>query len=1244
MKPMKKLSRLIFTTLLLALLFTITSYAGESQAQLHSQAGQLLKDGNYAEALEIYEKLCSNLETDPKEVGTDLNNAVFCLQSLNRTNEQDALIEKVIATHKHNWRLLRSAARIYNHNEMNLQRNTCYGYIIAGEFQRGQHRGGGKYVNSYERDRARAQQLMVEAMAIIESREKPQEELQEIGQFYIDFARILRRFSRGAEWRLQLLTDLTTLPDYEEGHYYRSDRRSAPVDADGKPVFYYVPESFEAAQSDGERYRWCLQQATATHPDSAVSADMEFAQFLQAQFGVQTLRDAGISLPGGQDEEKQAGIFALATLGEDETIASLANGVLRFKLPEEFNYIHIYHKYIENYQGSSIPSTLAGIFENRQQYDRALEYWKIYKTCTTNEIGIKNAAHRISQIMDNWGVFEPVTTHPAGQGATVDYRFRNGSEVEFIAYHVKYQDLINDIKEYLKGSPREYDWDKINPNNIGRRLVFDNQTKYLGEEAVKWTLELQPREKHFDRRITVTTPLQEAGVYLLLAKMKDGNTSRIIIWVNDTVIVKKLLNNQTLYYVADAITGKPVAKANLEFFGWDHRRSKLKAWEGEQIVTQHFAEYSDENGQVMLGEKNLPSDYQWFVTATTQDGRRAWLGFSRVWHYDYHDEEYKERKVLFLTDRPVYRPEQTVKFKAWRRQTQYDQQDVSQFAEKPLTVKIYDPKNEKIFEKQYISDAYGGIAGEIDLPEDATLGEYRLVTKFYEQSHTERLGGNTFRVEEYKKPEYEVKINAPEKPIMLGEKVTATVEANYYFGAPVVNAEVKYKVLRYPHEARWFPAMPWDWFYGSGYWWFSYDYYWYPGWREWGCRCPFPWWQSRHTEPEVVLENEAAIGPDGKLAITIDTALAKELHGDTDHRYEITAEVRDESRRTIVGTGTVLVARKPFSVSAWVNRGYFRVGDTIRAGFKAQTLDRKPVTGQGKLRLLKINYGQEMQPVETEVQAWELDPDAGGNASQQIQASRAGQYRLSYTVIDPEGHTIEGGYLFVVRGEGFDGKEFRFDNIELITDQQEYAPGDEVKLMINTNLADSSVLLFLRPSNGVYLKPKLIRMQGKSTVEAITVTKKDMPNFFIEAVTIADGKLYTAMREVIVPPEKRVLNVEVLTSAEKYKPGEKGKVKVKVTGYDGKPYAGSVVITVYDKSVEYISGGSNIPEIKEFYWKWRRRHYASSEHNLDRFQPNLLEKDEIAMANLGVFGHLVADEDDKTQDFAVFNRGFAAGA
>src|SRR5262249_20403439 len=358
--------------------------------------------------------------------------------------------------------------------------------------------------------------------------------------------------------------------------------------------------------------------------------------------------------------------------------------------------------------------------------------------------------------------------------------------------------LLADVKAYLKSSPNMLDWNKINIGNIGYMLVEQRQEKYLGKKAAAWDMELKPRPEHLDERVTVTTPLEKPGAYMVTATMKNGNVSRIIIWVADTVIVKKQLDNKVLYYVADAVTGKPVEKANVEFFGWKQVQVKPNTNQ-YRVETTNFAENTDKDGQIILGENRMPNQNQWIVTARksgvrgqrsgvrdVEKDRFAYLGFSYVWFGQHYDAEHNQVKVFGMTDRPVYRPMQAVQFKFWVRHAQYDQPNTSDFAGKTFTVEIHDPKNEKVFEKVVTADEFGGIAGEFLVSKNATLGVYGLFVKDH--------GGGSFRVEEYKKPEYEVTVEAPKDPIGLGDQTVATIQAKYYFGAPVINAKVKYKV------------------------------------------------------------------------------------------------------------------------------------------------------------------------------------------------------------------------------------------------------------------------------------------------------------------------------------------------------------------------------------------------------------------------------------------------------------------
>ncbi len=1228
------------------------------------QAYKSYQQGNYKDAYEIYRKLALDPNDDPRLAGGDLSMATSCLQSLNRVEEIDEFREAVVGVHKNNWRLLQAAAANYL-NEPH------YGFMVAGKFYRGNKRGGGNLVNANNRDRIRALQLMVQAIPMAQKDDNHREG----GAFFLSLADMLLAGHRGEEaWRLQYLSDLKVLPDYEPGWGNYRETRGAPVDAEGKPVFHTIPKSFEAAQSDGQCWRWCLQQAAEFDPSLIDNARKQFADFLYQQFGVQTIADYGWRFGRMQTDDTktdESGTFALHTLGENETVARLATGVKRFELPDEFNFIKIYQQIAANPKsGYALESLeqLAQIFENRRQYPKAADYWRrlIKEFPDADKNRRQGWKDRLQQIVGNWGQFEQVTTQPAGKGATVEFRFRNGTAVDFTAHEIKIDKFLDDVKAYLKSNPQEVNWEKIDFGNIGHRLLEKSREQYLGRQVAQWQMDLKPRENHFDRRVTVTTPLSKPGAYLVEAKMKDGNANFIVLWVDDTAIVKKPMDGKTFYFVADAVTGKPVAKANLEFFGWQRRQLQNGR---PEILVKDFAEYTDADGQVILDLKRQPQEYQWLIIARTTEGRLAYLGFTNVWRANWYDQQYNATKVYTITDRPVYRPDQTVKYKFWVRHAQYDMQDVSDFANREFTIEIYNPKGEKVASEAKKADAWGGLEGEYKIPADAPLGVFNLTIKDH--------GGGSFRVEEYKKPEFEVTVDAPDKPVMLGEKISATIKAKYYFGSPVTKAKVKYKIYRSSHTEQWYPWGPWDWLYGPGYWWFAYDYDWYPGWRSWGCLRPLPfWWPRGNQPPELVADQEVDIGPDGTVKVEIDTAVAKAIHPDEDHKYSITAEVVDESRRTIVGTGNVLVARKPFSVYAWVDRGYYRVGDTIQVGLSARTIDGKPVQGKGELALLKISYEKD-KSVETSVQTWQIDTNEQGQAHEQITAGQAGQYRLSYKLTVsprplgegpgvrgepdsaansphpnplPKGEgtakTIEGGYIFTIIGEGIDAAQFRFNRLELVPDKREYAPGETVKLQINTDRIGGTVLLFLRPSNGIYLPPKVIHMDGKGTVYDLAVVKKDMPNFFIEAVAVADGRVNNEVKEIVVPPEKRVLNVEIKPSAEAYKPGEKAKVKIKLTDFSGEPFSGSTVVAIYDKSLEYISGGSNVPDIKEFFWKWRRSHYPNNnENSLARWFAAFVRPNDKGMADLGIFGGTVAEEMGEAVQVVSLGRagGFGGG-
>ncbi|MBN1588215.1 MAG: hypothetical protein JW888_01735, partial [Pirellulales bacterium] len=247
---------IVFASFLFSADLAATPMSGDSAIRHGAQ--KAMKAGNFKDAYEQFRRLALDPQTNPQQVPGDLDRAIDCLNRLNRATEIDAFREAAIKAHSNNWRLLQAAAISYlngNHT----------GHLIAGQFERGRHRGGGHVVNAEARDRVRALQLMTQAMPLAEQegtselvagRPSNRTTLNQVSAFFQQFAQMwLGNRGWREAWRLQYLTDLDVLPDYEPGWGgYHAGLRGAPVDEQGNPIFYHVPPSFDASANDGQRW------------------------------------------------------------------------------------------------------------------------------------------------------------------------------------------------------------------------------------------------------------------------------------------------------------------------------------------------------------------------------------------------------------------------------------------------------------------------------------------------------------------------------------------------------------------------------------------------------------------------------------------------------------------------------------------------------------------------------------------------------------------------------------------------------------------------------------------------------------------------------------------------------------------------------------------------------------------------------------------------------------------------------
>jgi hypothetical protein len=1208
---------IVFVMKVLLLIFLVSAIScssgiAQDPTALREEREKLIKRGMHRDLVIFYEEKL--MPVSDEESGKDLAVTVNALQALNAWKEFDVLMEQAISSHPDNAILLEAAARNY-------QRAPHWGRMIGGDFERdsrGQYRGrmmpgaepepsAGSAVNASYRDHVRSLQLLRLALAATK------DDKQRVGIW----SAITETLQSRDAWQFQTLTPLDTLPEWGEPGP-EGGTEGAPWSKDG-PVLFETPASWEAAKNDGERWRFSLAERSRLDPPNAFYQTLVLARFLQNQFGTETLSSYGWWRQ--QDPESAKGILAMDTLADDECLAKASDGVRRFKLPPEYHFIAL-HRSILNKTGIA-GDELVQIFLNRRQYHKAREV--LEQTIAKHGPGTNGQRKKLlQQIIGNWGRFEPAATVPAGTKPSLPLVFRNASAIKLSAAPVDMDAVIRDIAAYLKNNPSEIDWQRLDPSAIARRLITGDAAKYIGKPTSNWDAKLTPRENHRDTRAELEVPISQAGAWWISGNLENGNSFHTLVWVIDSVLVQNNVAGQMQWWVADAATGAPVADAEIEFFGYRtiHLDRKAPLARRMEVRTKTFNRTTDVDGKTLLKPGDWDEQHQWLTIARKQDRSAAFFGF-QPFSVDSPQYDNGNRDITYgITDRPLYKPGDTAHLKFFLRNVGYSKPEESRWVGLTGRLTVMNGRGEEVLKIENLkTDALGAVETEFIIPKDAGLGVWQANYQI-----VDRISAFvSFSVEEYRKPEYEVKVEAPEEAVRLGGKFTFTVRANYFHGSPVRKADVEIIVKRGSIGERWFPAGRWDWLYGRGAWWTGSEAPWHPTWEKWGCIPPLPpWWQgNRWTPDELVLKTKVAIAADGTAKVEIDTASAKAIHGDLDAKYTIEARVVDASRREERGTGTVIAARKPFEIVVWTNRGHTLAGEQVEATISAATLAGKPVTAaRGFLKLYQLMPGENGRIDEEEIQSWPIETDGEGEFRKKFAAPATGQYRLAASLSFNNGEAAEGATILNVHGPGrSDPADWKFGPLELVSDKSTYAPGETLKLRVNSDQANAHVWLFLRIAGSSGREARRIQLDGKSLEVEVPLDLQDMPNMFIEGVTVHGAQIHKAVRQILLPPVSKLIEVTLAPAKERAKPRETSALRVTLRDSDGKPVIGTAVLTVYDKSLEAITGGPNVPPIHENFWSWKNSYYGGSGANSIPGSPgNLLRPKVTGMQTLGRFG------------------------
>jgi len=1016
--------------------------------------------------------------------------------------------------------------------------------------------------------------------------------------------------------------------DFDEYHSHWQWRRKRPiglpVTTDGEPIFPTRPDRYDADVQDDRMVLFLLDEIRRLDPtDTQQHAARSYyrqAMLARARFGMDRINGyAGLGWSGAAILREDLDAIKPWELKRDEAIILAGGEIQVTELPDAWNVLGLLDQITGPLADSGVAPEAGyaeGLYlQSRQQY---LEALKVYERVAKRHLATPYAGwSRQQQARIRQGEVEitPMQVQLPGDPGKVQVRYRNTDRIHFVARRIDLPALMQEIRHQQLHPKRGFEhwwnlqnWSWAYVNNLHHRNEFQKLAgKHLGEEIARWSRPVENDGTHRYAEAVLTSEVSEPGAYLIHAYLKEPprnhadlegtralglGASRAVMTIEDIAYVQKNVPEGTLLFICDARSGAPIPGAEIE---------AIEVWyDGDRHQKTTHKAVADETGLATIErpERSRRGQFHFIATAPRDEGpdRFAWSGMS-YWQ-QYSPSQMRQGRFAYLvTDRPVYRPEQTVNYKIWFRDRDGGGFKVPR--NQPISFDIYDARGDKLQTVRGRTDEHGGFDGQFTLDEEPPLGVYS-----FRLSGARVVSGVQFRVEEYKKPEFEVTVEPGSELTKLGETVPAIIKGKYLFGQPVAGGEVSYKVFREEFRSTYYPPGPWVWLYGPGY---GLPYYprpWVPRWdRIVRCWAPPVWWHGprygANPVRELVMQGEGELDEDGELRVEIDTSDAARDHSDLDHRYVVEAEVRDASRRVITGSGSVLAANSPFYAHVYARSGWNRPGEPFNVTVRTLTASGEPVQTSGVVTISEIIFGGpgNAKIDQRQLARYEAETDERGELQIDFRHEKSGQYKVEYEAPDRWGGTVVGFTTVWVVGDDFTGQLHRFNDIELITDKRTYQPGDTARVMVNTAHPGSWVLFSSDADRGYILEHRMLHLKGRSTVVDVPVGDDSKPNFFIEATTVHQTRVHTDMRRILVPPSEGVLNVQVATDKPEYKPGEQATLRVKATTLDGEPARAQFAVTGYDRAVTYIASRQTTP-IARFFHGQLRNHRAQSESNV----------------------------------------------
>jgi 5-hydroxyisourate hydrolase-like protein (transthyretin family) len=804
---------------------------------------------------------------------------------------------------------------------------------------------------------------------------------------------------------------------------------------------------------------------------------------------------------------------------EDRYIAALSNLVKTY--PDHRITARAYHDW-------------AQVVHNQGDYVKARELAKTGADNFSNTPG-GNRCHNLLISIEAKSYHPQVEQVWNDPWPAITMRYRNIGQIHFRAVKADYVDEIQKMRR------------------LPQWLEDNHKRRLLGMPVAKsWSEELKTTPDYQEQLAKLDAPRDLApGFYYLLASpeknftQKDNQIYWTTFWVSDLSIVTRTQNGlgNLEGFVLKAQTGEPVQDSKVTFYRQEGNGFKA----GPAVFT-------DKEG--FFRSDNLPRG-SYFQIAEYK-GDQLGNG-NQLYINNYHNRQRPYERIIFFTDRSLYRPGQTIQFKAICIAVDQERNSYKAVPNKPLNVVFRDPNGQEVSKLQLRTNGYGSISGSFTAPRDRLAGQMSI--------RADGIGGQAFfNVEEYKRPKFDVTLGNPEKPAKLGEEIHLKGKATAYTGAAINDAPAKYRVVReiqYPH------------------------WYW---WRY--------WWRPNNTDQQEISRGTVTTKADGTYDIrfTAKPDAKVSLDDEPTFRFTVFVDVTDNTGETRSAQNTVAIGTVPMSASIsspnWITAN-------AQAELSVRTFDSSGTQLEAKgtlkvhrvkepLRPVRQNLGNYKAPSRRGQLAPEFVPEPDpANArfweTGELVASRPitigkdgpakdgfdlgqGLYRAIFTTKDKDGKEVTAQHDFRVLDPSADKYRIK-DPFWLDAPSWSVEPGESFEGLWGSGYETARAFVELVYRDKTLQRYWTPRGATQNRIEQ-GITDEMRGGITLRVTMVRENRAYLRQQQINVPWSNKDLDIQWEHFTDKLQPSARETWTAVIKGKDAQKAAAEMVATLYDESLD----------------------------------------------------------------------------